>query len=277
MQAGIISYAQYNYALATEQFTQAKNFYSRFDDYLGTTHALLNLVQVQLASGKFDVAMSNLNKTDLLIRHHDLTQQAIYRDMLLTTLYLATEKLTDAEKIFSNYDQMLHGNLADDATMTLLVNRVRLAQLSGQEFSLWVNLLAQQTGKHNNAELNARLQRFRAWQAFDATDATLGNQLFGAALDSYRDQANPFGLMATRLEWAQACSKLHDWTHAADHYEQALYLAMSNNQVNNGLLALNGLQFIYQQTGQSDKQQQVDEWMKQLKTSPASTNGVIEK
>jgi len=276
MQAGIESYTQYNFALATEQFTQAKNFYSRFDDYLGTTNAFLNLAQVQLASGKFDAAKDNLARADLLIRQHDLKQQAIYRDMLLTTLYLSTENMAEAEKIFAEYDQILRGNLADDATMALLVNRVRMAQLTDQDFSLWVDLLAQQTNKHNNVQLNARLQRFKAWQAFVSTDATLGNQLFAAVLESYRHQANPTGLMSTRLEWAQACSQSNDWPHAAEHYEQALHLAMSNNHVNNGLLALNGLQFVYQQTGQSDKQRQVDEWMKQLKTSPAGNGDANE-
>ncbi|MBI3187460.1 MAG: tetratricopeptide repeat protein, partial [Gammaproteobacteria bacterium] len=74
MQAGIESYMQYNYQLADKQFTQAKNFYSRIDDYLGTTHALLNLAQVHLASGNFNSAMEHLKKADLLIKKYNLEQ-----------------------------------------------------------------------------------------------------------------------------------------------------------------------------------------------------------
>lgn len=268
MQAGIESYTRYNFSLANEQFIQAKNFYSRFDDYLGTTHALLNLAQVQIASGRFNIAKEYLTKADVLIQQHKLEQPAIYHDVLLTNLYLATDKLADAEAVFIKYDSLLRGNIADDTTLALLVNRVRLAQLSDKDFSKWLDLLTQQTTRLSNAEYATRLQRFNAWQAFLVNDSLLGNQLFGTAMDTYRGQANPTGLMSTQLEWAHACSKASDWTHAIEHYEQALYLAMANKHSHNGLRALEGLRSVYQQTKALDKLPQIDEWEKQLKSIP---------
>lgn len=266
MQAGIVSYQQYNFRLASEQFIQAKNFYNRFDDYPGTTHALLNLAQVQIASGKFEVATEYLSQADLLIRKHNLQQAAIYHDMLLTNLYLATDKLAAAESVFTTHDQLFRGDITDDTTLALLVNRVRLAQLSDQDFSIWLDLLTQQTARHGNADIMARLQRFNAWQAFLVGNSQPGNQLFGTAVESYRAQANPVGLMATQLEWAQACAKSDDWAGAAAHYDQALYLAMANKHSHHGLRALQGLRSVYQQTRALDKLPQIDEWEKQLKS-----------
>jgi tetratricopeptide (TPR) repeat protein len=268
MQAGIESYTRYNFSLANEQFIQAKNFYSRFDDYLGTTHAILNLAQVHIASGRFHIAMEYLTKADVLIQQHKLEQPAIYHDVLLTNLYLATDRLADAEAVFVSYDHLLRGEIADDTTLALLVNRVRLAQLSSKDFSVWLDLLARQADKHNSAELALRRQRFKAWQAFHAGDSGMGNQLFSAALDSYRKQANPSGLMSTQLEWAQSCEKNSNWTLATEHYQQALYLAMANNHSHNGLRALEGLRSVYQQTKALDKLPQIDEWEKQLKSIP---------
>ena len=267
MQSGIVSYSNYNFALATDQFNLALVFYSRFDDYTGTTNALLNLGKTNLARGLYDAAMQNLEKADRLIALHPLQQQAIYRDMLLTNLYITTDRLAAAETIFTRYDLALHGELADDVWLALLINRVQLAQLSGKEFSTWRAVLAQQPNK-TTTDLSARLDRFNAWQAYLDNDPVKGEQLFNTAIELYRSHANPTGLMSTQLEWANAYSTIKKWPETSRHYEQALFLAMANNHFNNGVLALDGLRRTYQQSGQPEKLQQVDEWMKQLKSIP---------
>ncbi|MDQ1362957.1 MAG: Tetratricopeptide repeat protein [Pseudomonadota bacterium] len=277
MQAGIESYNQYNFALANEQFTHAKNFYGRFDDYLGATHALLNLVQTNLAWGKPDEAASNLARADQLIQQHKLQSQAIYRDLLLSTLYLEANQSANAEKILTVHDLLMRSNTPDDTAMALLVNRVRLAQITDQDFTQWLNLFAQQNSKHNNAELAARLQRFNAWQAFLNNDSAQGNQFFETALNSYRERADPPGLMSTRLEWAQASARTNDWPQAVTHYEQALHLAMANNHVPNGLRALEGLRAAYPQAGQQQKLPQVDEWMNQLEKLSVNKGNMQER
>ena len=271
MQAGITSFNQFNLQLADQQLTQAKNFYSRYEDNAGSTNALLNLAQTNMTAGNFDKAGLNLSQANLLIERYSLELQAIYRDMLLTSLYLSTNSLGDANKIFTNYNAGLTGDLNDITSLNLLINRVRLAQISGKDFTIWLELYKKQVSRQNHADLNARLQRFQAWQAFLDKDAAQGNHLFVSALNYYRELANPAGLMATHLEWAEASSSNTIPDIAIQHYEQALYLAMSNNHVHNGLLALEGLRQIYNSTGMPEKLQQIDEWTQQLKKIPTNT------
>lgn len=266
MQAGITSYTQYNFTLAADQFNQAKKFYGRFDDYIGTTHALLNLAQVNLAQGRFDAAEKSLLDASRLIEQSGLKNQAAYRDLLLTTLYLHTDKLAEASRILDNYQQTLSGSLLDETSLSLLVNRVRLAQLTNQDFSVWLSLLLKQSDNLNSPDLTPRILRFQATQAYSNHMTEEGAKLFGNAISNYRAQANPSGLMATQLEWAQTCLQDNNPAQAADHYEQALHLALSNSHVTNGLQALKGLQQIYQQTGQSEKLARIDEWTRQLES-----------
>lgn len=268
MQAGIDNYRKYNFKLAIEQFNQARKFYSRFDDYLGTTHAWLNLAQVHISSGEYDAAREPLSKANILIRQHNLQQPAIYHDMLLTGLYLATDQFDEAEKIFNSHQQILQNQITDEATLALLVNRTRLAQVTDRDFIFWLELLAQQATQDGHVEFITRVQRFRAWQAILDHNTQLGNQLFATAVEFYRQQANPIGLMSTQLEWAQVSRKINDWNLAVTHYEQTLYLAMANRHSYSGLRALEGLRSVYQQTHALDKLPQIIEWEKQLRSIP---------
>lgn len=271
MQAGITSFNQYNLMLATQQFSQAKAFYSRYEDHIGITNSLLNLAQTNIASGDFDDATAHLDSARLLIERYQLAQQALVHAALLSSLQLSTGNLITAKITLNQFDTELHNADINADLLALLINRTRLAQLSVEDFSIWMALLNRYYTNHSSDALQARVQRFQGWQAMQKNDSQTGGQLFSAALNYYRAAANPNGLMSTHLEWADACSSLNLYEPAAQHYELALYTAIANHHIPNGMLALDGLRKLYSRTNETDKMRQVDDWALQLKSLPADS------
>ena len=271
MQAGIESFGQFNLALAEHQFTQAKNFYSRYEDYLGITNALLNLANTQLTAGNYDAANLSILQANIFIQRYQLDQHNIYRDMLLSSIYLATSNQIELEKLFATHSNLFDGDLASLAMLSLLTNRVRYAQLYADDSSSWISVYKKHITKLNDPNLNARLQRFIAWQAYLDNDEESGVQHFSDALEYYRDQANPSALMATHLEWADVSSQKQNSDRAIQQYEKALFLSMSNNHKHNGIRAIIGMQQIVKLTGNPEKLQQMNEWTQQLNALPDIT------
>lgn len=269
MQAGITSFQQYNFALATQQFSRAGDFYARYDDQTATIHALFNLAQVQTLGGQYEAAAQSLGKASALIEQNNLHTLATHRDMLLSSLYLAGNKLDEAEILFANYDASLRSENNDDANLTLLVNRVRLAQLRNVQSDEWLNLFAQRISQLNNAAFTARLQRFQAWQAYRTNNVANGNELFSAALSTYRDMADAVAVMNCRQEWAESAAAVDEWKTAIEQYEKLLSLAMANHHIELGLRAIESLKIAYSHAGQNNKLPQLEIWNQELKALPA--------
>jgi hypothetical protein len=268
MQEGVKSTAQYNFALAARHFEFARDFYARYDDQAATTRALLNLAQVHILSGQYDAAASSLGKASALIEHNNLSILGTHYNVLLSSLYLASAKLDQADALFSNLDASLRAGSHDDTSLVLLANRVRLAQLRNAQADEWLNLFAQRI--NNNAALTARLQRFQAWQAYQQNNAARGTELFTSALNTYRTLADAVAVMHTRQEWADAAAAQGEWNTAIEQNEKLLSLAMANHHLELGLRAIEALKLAYSKTGQTDKLPPLEQWKTELKALPVN-------
>ena len=268
MQAGIENYNRYHYAAALNQFTNAREIYSRYDDSIGIANAELNLCRVQMAVGQYDEVLQRLDELSVILERNQLRQQLVYRDIILTSVYLLKNDFDSAMQVLKAYDERLVNNGIDDKPLMagLLINRVRLADAINEEFDLWLMRFEQFVATNNSSDSKLRLYRFKASQMQNADNASESNRYYSQALDGYRQMADPTGVMSTLLEWAHAYVERSEWLPAQEKYQRALEAGLINRNQRIVEQSLRGLSRVYIETAQHEDGALINNWLDLLKS-----------
>lgn len=267
MQAGIENYNRYHYAAALNQFANAREIYARYDDSIGVANAELNLCRVQMAVGQYDEVLQRLDELSVILERNQLRQQLIYRDIILSSVYLLKNDFDSAMQMLQVYDERLMNNSIDDKSLMagLLINRVRLADAVNKNFDSWLIRFEEFVATNNSSDYKLRLYRFKASQMQDTGNTLESNRYYSQALDAYRQMADPAGVMSTLLEWAHAYAERHEWLPAQEKYQRALETGLINRNQRIVEQSLYGLSRIYIETAQHEDEALINNWLDLLK------------
>ncbi len=269
MQAGIENYQRYHYAAALSQFDKAREIYARYNDYKGVLNAELNLCKVQIAAGQYDAALQRLTQLDFLVEHNQSQQQTVYRDIMLSSVYLLKNNYDAAARVLQQYDEPMLKNAFEDKSLmaALLINRVRLAEVLNQDFNEWLTRYEQLvTTTHTDIDYKLRLYRFKAKRLHNVGNVAESDRYYTQALDGYRYMAEPVGVMSTLLEWAHAYVERGEWPSAQEKFHRAFELGLINRNERMVEQALYGMSRVYTETGQDQNKALVNDWLDLLKT-----------
>ena len=274
MQSGIENYNQFKFSRAHDNFVTAYELFSRYDDPVGIVNSSLNIAKTLIALGQMNDAFKLLENMDT---NYYTSLQKRYRDIMLSSIHLMLRQYQHAARVLAPYEDELltQSTQLDEVTLALLINRTRLAQLSAHAFEKWLSVYEQQISMFRTSpEYMARLYRFKALMKTTSSNGEQADELFDSALEVYRQQANPKGIMATLADRGAFSVQINDKDGAGRYYEELLNKALLNRDAYFTHHALFNMQQLNQ--GTEVEKQRTLHWLK-LTEKPQGLEEIIKE
>lgn len=243
---GVQLYNQQQYSASAVEFARALNTYQRFDYVKGMADSYLNLAKSEIAQNNILRAQAYIHPLKELIEDNHFKSMSVHVDIMHSSIAINLTEYNQAVNILTKHldnNGEKKANLAESAYMALLINRVKIAIITNVDASKWVAVYeAKKTSKYF---YRARLLRFKGEIANRSNKIDMLNQYFSAALDLYRNQANPKAVLSTLKEWGVALKNNKEFKDAAKRFESVYTVSKSSANELEASKALDILLSIY--------------------------------
>ncbi len=266
---GVQYYRRQQYREALADFHRALQTWQRFNGVDGELDSRINLAKTCIALDQDDAAQMHLDEARALIDTHRLTGRRVHLDIMRASLAIRRKDTAAAQALLESYGD--DESLPQDVRAALLINRLRIAFLQGQESD---DLLAQlQNLAAADEKLQPRVLRFRAQQVQARQDFSQRDELFGRALQAYREYNDGMGVMATLGEWGDALAEQGAWQQARQKYQAQYKAAAAMKHAGRMHKALQSLLPVYGQLGETEKQAWAREQLREAEAAEEKQDG----
>lgn len=260
MHNGTQYYQRQQFHQAVYQFISALKTYQRFNAVEGELNSRINLAKTSIALHQLDLAQQHINEAQRIITAHELADKTVYLDIMRSSLSIQQGELGQAAQLLEKY--ATNTSLPQDVRTALLVNKIRLALLTGDKVSSLLQQLEQVATSQPKYE--PRLWRFRAQQAHAQQQFASSDEYYVKALHRYREQTDSMGVLMLLREWGANLLQRGEWQAARLRYQDMYNTALSLKLQHQMSTALAGLVQVFEQLGYAQKLDWARQQMKEL-------------
>lgn len=246
MAQGVQKYERFEYSVARTKFVLAYHEYQSFNEKQGVVRSCLNLARVALDLGELEEAEKQLQRARKIIDEYQLTQLAVYCDIIASSLLIREEQYDQAEKLLAPYladNNELVPKEISEVAVAIIQNRTRIAFGKGEDERKWLERYRKAVA--DMEKYRPRLLRFEAAQALQDEGAEKALELLEEALELYRLHSDPKGVAYTSLEVADIEDDASMYEEAIEDYQRGLSAGFRIRDRRVVISALEGLIRLY--------------------------------
>jgi len=230
MQRGATAYANDEYHLAANAFTNALDLYQSIDDGSGIFEASVNLIETSITVGNLAAARQGLQRLIGVTDERSGMDAAMRLKLLEVRLLHAEQRPQQAldllQPLWPAFDEGQRVIQGGAHSLAVIAASARLKQQLGHaDADLWIRRFANidLDSTAGNERYRALLLRLQAQQLNDASPGSIeGERLLHEALNIYRDLVYRRGIAATLQQLAQLRLQRNELRAADNLYQRAL-------------------------------------------------------